>query len=135
MLLHVDRHSGVPVYRQLEDQIRLAVATGRLAPGEELPSTRVLARELGLNPMTVSKVYARLERDGVLERRPGLPVVVRERAADEETAQRLAELERRLEPLAHLARRLGIPPGEAAAIYRRLIEAEQGAPTEGGGSR
>ncbi len=54
MLIVVDPHSGVPVYRQLMDQIKFHVATGLLNPGEELPSTRALSAELGINPMTIS---------------------------------------------------------------------------------
>ena len=77
MLITIDVHSGVPAYRQLVDQIRLHVATGRLQPGAEIPSTRALSAELGLNPMTISRAYALLEDEGVLERRPGLSLVVR----------------------------------------------------------
>ena len=79
MLITIDVHSGVPAYRQLVDQIRLLVAGGRLRPGDEIPSTRTLSAELGLNPMTISRAWALLEQDGVLERRPGLPLVVKTR--------------------------------------------------------
>lgn len=125
MFLTVDRHSGVPVFRQLEEQVRLLVAGGRLRPGDELPSTRALAAELGLNPMTVSKVYALLEREGVLERRPGLALVVAARGEAELRAERLAELEQRLAPLAGVARQLGLTDGEALEIYRRLLEGQR----------
>ena len=77
MLIVVDPHSGVPVYRQLMDQVKLHIASGVLEPGDELPSTRVLSSELGVNPMTVSKAYSYLERDGMVERRPGRPLVVK----------------------------------------------------------
>jgi len=59
--------SGVPIYRQLMDQIAALVASRRLAPGEFLPSVRQVARELAVNPMTVSKAYSLLERAGVVE--------------------------------------------------------------------
>jgi DNA-binding transcriptional MocR family regulator len=65
MLIVVDPHSGVPVYRQLMDQIRFHIASGLLKPGDELPSTRALSTELGVNPMTVSKAYSFLERSCV----------------------------------------------------------------------
>jgi DNA-binding transcriptional regulator YhcF (GntR family) len=61
-------HSGVPLYRQLYEQVRRLVASGQLTPGTELPSIRELAVTHAVNPMTVSKVYARLESEGVLER-------------------------------------------------------------------
>ena len=76
MLIAVDPQSGVPVYRQLMDQIKFHVASGLVAPGDELPSTRALSSELGLNPMTVSKAYSYLEKEGVVERRPGRPLIV-----------------------------------------------------------
>src|SRR5205807_7468926 len=60
--------SGVPIYRQLMDQIRALVASGRLAEGDLLPSVRQLGQDLQVNQMTVSKAYSLLERDGVVER-------------------------------------------------------------------
>lgn len=63
--------SGAPLYRQLIDQLRVEVFSGRLAPGTMLPSVRQVAHELEINPMTVSKAYSRLADEGVLERVPG----------------------------------------------------------------
>src|SRR3954470_20216696 len=65
--IHVLPNSGVPINRQLIDQIRAQVAGGRLAAGEFLPSVRQVAEELQVNPMTVSKAYSILERDGAVE--------------------------------------------------------------------
>src|SRR5881394_4633353 len=76
MEFQVDPTTRVPIYRQLMDQIRLAVARGRLRPGSRLPSVRELSRELVINPNTVARVYTELERDGVLNTRPGLGVFV-----------------------------------------------------------
>ncbi|MGD8818260.1 MAG: GntR family transcriptional regulator, partial [Acidobacteriota bacterium] len=81
MILTIDPHSGVPAYRQIIDQVRFHVTSGLLQPGDEIPSTRALSKELGVNPMTVSKAFTLLEEEGVLERRPGLPHVVRQRSA------------------------------------------------------
>lgn len=122
MLLRLDRHSGVPVYRQIQDQIRFLVASGILAPGEELPSTRALAAELGLNPMTVSKAYAWLEREGVLERRPGLALVVRAQPAKTRESVRRAELAAELRSAVFAAEKLGFTVEEAAALFRRMLE-------------
>ena len=83
MLIVLDHHSGIPVYRQLMDQIKFHVASGLLNSGDELPSTRSLSTRLGLNPMTVSKAYGLLERERVLDRRPGLPLVVRPLASED----------------------------------------------------
>lgn len=59
--------SGVPIYRQLMDQFRAQVAGGTVRPGEMLPSVRQVAEELQVNPMTVSKAYSLLEREGLVE--------------------------------------------------------------------
>ena len=67
---------AVPIYRQIADQICRAVATGQLSAGEQVPSVRVLAEELVLNPNTVGRAYAELIREGVLEGRQGQGVFV-----------------------------------------------------------
>jgi len=59
--------SGVPIYRQVIDQVKTHIATGRIVQGVFLPSVRQVARELEVNPMTVSKAYSLLEKEGVLE--------------------------------------------------------------------
>ena len=95
MEFQVDTTNRVPIYRQLMDQIRLAVARGRLKPGSRLPSVRVLSRELVVNPNTIARVYTELEREGVLNTRPGMGVFVAEPQADLSAAtrrQRLAEI-------------------------------------------
>ncbi|QEG42318.1 GntR family transcriptional regulator [Roseimaritima ulvae] len=68
--------SGLPIYRQIADQIRQAVVSGSLSVGDGLPSVRALAKELVVNPNTVAKAYAELTRDGILESQPGRGVSV-----------------------------------------------------------
>src|SRR5262245_59610382 len=95
MEFQVDPSTRVPIYRQLMDQVRLAVARGRLRPGSRLPSVRQLSRELVVNPNTIARVYTELERDGVLNTRPGLGVFVAEPQAELSASarrQRLAEI-------------------------------------------
>ena len=122
MLIVVDPNSGVPVYRQIVDQVRFQVLSGVLQPGDELPSTRTLSQELGLNPMTVSKSYGILEEEGVLEHRPGLPLVVSDRNGDAVERERLAQLESLLEPAITAARQLGIQSNKAVGLFRRMLE-------------
>ena len=122
MLIEVDRHSGVPAYRQIADQVKLLVATGLARPGEELPSTRALSARLDLNPMTVSKAYSLLEREGVLERRPGQPLVVRARGDGAVAADRRRRLEQELRPAARPGRQLGLSRAEALAVFEKLLE-------------
>ena len=71
MILKVDFQAGKPVYLQLADQIRYAAASGRLQPGEPLPSLRPLAEELRINRNTIAKAYSELEGQGIIETIPG----------------------------------------------------------------
>ena len=66
-LFHIITTSGVPIYRQLLDQINTLIASGRLKSGDFLPSIRQVGKELEINPMTASKAYSILEREGVLK--------------------------------------------------------------------
>lgn len=70
--------SGVPIYRQIMDQIRHGIASGRLCPGEQLPTVRALAVELAVNPNTVIKAYSLLEQQGVLTTEQGSGTFVAE---------------------------------------------------------
>jgi GntR family transcriptional regulator len=71
MMFQVDFQAGKPVYLQLADQIRYAAASGRLRPGEPLPSLRPLAEELRINRNTIARAYAELEAQGIIETLPG----------------------------------------------------------------
>jgi len=70
-MFSVDPRDPVPVWKQIEDGVRRLVATGALRPGRPIPSVRDLARDLRVNPMTVSKAYQSLGEAGVLEVRRG----------------------------------------------------------------
>jgi GntR family transcriptional regulator len=67
----LDPKSGVPIYRQIQDQVRYGIASGRLRPGEQLPTVRALAVDLSVNPNTVIKAYSELERQGLLTSEQG----------------------------------------------------------------
>jgi GntR family transcriptional regulator len=67
----LDTKSGVPIYRQIQDQIRYGIAAGLLTPGEQLPTVRALAVELSVNPNTVIKAYTELERKGIVTTEQG----------------------------------------------------------------
>jgi len=121
-LLSIDHHNGVPAYRQIMDQLKLQIATGLLLPGTELPSTRALSAELALNPMTVSKAYGLLEHDGVLERRRGQTLIVRERPAAAQQTAKLDPLRQHLTTAAHLARQLDVSPAQAIKLFRELLD-------------
>jgi GntR family transcriptional regulator len=121
-LLSIDHHNGVPAYRQIMDQLKLQIATGLLPAGTELPSTRALSAELALNPMTVSKAYGLLEHDGVLERRRGQTLIVRERSAETQLTAKLDPLRQQLTVAAHLARQLDVSSAQAVKLFRELLD-------------
>jgi GntR family transcriptional regulator len=92
--LDIDPSSPVPLHAQLAERIRLAIATGRLAPGDRLPTVRQLAVDLRVNSNTVARVYMELERAGVLETRRGLGTFVAPGVRPDESApkRRIAAL-------------------------------------------
>jgi GntR family transcriptional regulator len=96
-VFQISTGSATPIYRQITDQVRLAVATGKLQVGEALPSVRSLAEELVVNPNTVARAYADLSREGLLETRPGLGVFI----SRKRRVYTREEGRRRLEPLLH----------------------------------
>lgn len=124
MLIVVDPHSGVPVYRQLMEQVKFHIASGLLKPGEELPSTRALSAQLGVNPMTISKAYSYLEREAVIERRPGRPLVVKSLDSDQMRNQKIDQLRENLASAVTMVRQLGIEHDEAVRLFRRLLDEE-----------
>jgi GntR family transcriptional regulator len=108
-LFVLDPHSGVPIYRQLVEQVRRMVAGGQLRPGIELPSVRELALAHAVNPMTISKAFNLLEAEGLLRRNPGRPMTIapRRREADP-PASRLRQLEPQVDQLVRAARQLDL---------------------------
>jgi GntR family transcriptional regulator len=92
----IDPGSATPIYAQLEHAIRAGIATGELETNAQLPTVRQLAVELSVNANTVARVYAQLERDGILETRRGIGTFVR--AAPSPHAAR-AQRERELREL------------------------------------
>src|SRR6201981_2828374 len=89
MLFRPNPASGVPIYLQLMEQVKHAIETGALRPGEQLPGIRPLAEELVVNPNTVAKAYRELEHEGVIELRQGAGAFVAEHAASKKDADKL----------------------------------------------
>jgi GntR family transcriptional regulator len=76
MILDINYHSGVPIYRQIIDQVREQIMAGLLKEGQQLMPVRELSSKLAVNPMTVSKAYSAMEAEGLLERRRGIGLFV-----------------------------------------------------------
>ena len=91
----LDLHSGVPVYRQIIDQVRGGVASGALTVGDQLPTVRQLAVDLAINPNTVVRAYRELELGGLLETHQGTGTFIsaqKIRGGNEERARQLARI-------------------------------------------
>lgn len=126
MWYHIDPSSGTPIYRQLVDQVRQAVASGVLRAGDKLPSVRDLAVELAVNPNTVAKAYQELEREGVIETPRGKGSFIADRDHTITEAERMRQFAEAADKLAADAYRLRIGPDQAAAVFReRVAEAER----------
>ena len=111
--------SAAPIYRQITDQICRALVTGKLVPGEQMPSVRVLAEELVLNPNTIGRAYAELIREGVLEGQQGKGVFVAARRRPIYTrSERLRRIQDSLETFVGQGVYLGFSPDE----LRELLE-------------
>lgn len=96
MLFRVHPASGIPIYLQIESQVRHAVAAGALRQDDQLPSVRKLAAELRVNPNTVARAFQNLERDGILRTVPGGGCYVNQQSPGLLRAEKI----RRLKPLA-----------------------------------
>jgi GntR family transcriptional regulator len=93
----LDANSGVPVYRQLIDQVQGAIASGTLRAGDQLPTVRLVAVELAINPNTVLRAYREMEIRGILDTQQGTGTFVAARPPEttpEEKARTLAQLVR-----------------------------------------
>jgi GntR family transcriptional regulator len=115
--------SGIPIYRQLVEQITRLIAGGQLAPGAELPSVREVAHEHAVNPMTISKAYALLEGQGVLERQRGKPMRVAARRKNQAAlTERLEQLASPVEDLVLAARQLEIGKKDLVTLLNKKWE-------------
>jgi GntR family transcriptional regulator len=115
----LDLHSGVPVYRQIMDQVTGGIASGALAGGDQLPTVRQLAVDLQINPNTVIRAYRELEIRGVLETLQGTGTFISPQKVERDDAER----QRRLNQLAgECAARAGAEGFTLAELVERLSD-------------
>src|SRR5512142_1833925 len=88
----LDLHSGVPVYRQIIDQVTGGMASGALAPGDQLPTVRQMAVDLAINPNTVVRAYRELEIRGVLETQQGTGTFISRQKVNRDDLERQRRL-------------------------------------------
>ena len=114
-LLDIDPAAAAPIWRQIEEGMRRLVASGALPVGSAVPSVRELARELRINPATVSKAYQLLTADGALEVRRGEGTFVAARPAGAVAEERERLLAEGAERFVEAARSMGVSKSEARA--------------------
>lgn len=122
MLINLDHHSGIPIYRQIVEQIRRKILTGRLEPGSQLISVRDLSAQLNVNPMTVSKAYALLENEGLLERRRGIGLFISELAESQSDADRTEILQKALRNAVVTAIQMEISPEQTIEMLKEQFQ-------------
>ena len=120
MLFRPNPSSGVPIYLQLMEQVKHAIETGALRPGEQLPGIRPLAEELVINPNTVAKAYRELEHEGVIELRHGAGAFVSGNAGAKKLTDKLRAGQTVVAAAIERLRARGVTDEE----IRRLFEAE-----------
>jgi GntR family transcriptional regulator len=120
MLFRPNPSLGVPIYLQLMEQVKHAIETGALRPGEQLPGIRPLAEALVINPNTVAKAYRELEHEGVIELRQGAGAFVSGNARAKELRNKFRAGRTIVAAAIERLRARGVNDGE----IRRLFEAE-----------
>ncbi|HEV8579583.1 MAG TPA: GntR family transcriptional regulator [Thermoanaerobaculia bacterium] len=120
MLFRPNPSSGVPIYLQLMEQVKYAIETGALRPGDQLPGIRPLAEELVINLNTVAKAYRELEHEGVIELRHGSGAFVAKHKRAGKPAQTLRDAQTLVAATVKRLRARGLSEEE----IRRLVEAE-----------
>jgi GntR family transcriptional regulator len=130
MHIHISPNDGVPIYLQIVNQVKYLVASGRLAPGEELPPIRVLAEQLLINPNTVARAYRELEMAGVVTKRRTAGTYVSDSGCPLARRERLRILTERIDALLAEARQMNIPSEEVLELIRQRDAAMQSRPQE-----
>lgn len=120
MLFRTNPSSGVPIYLQLMEQVKHAIETGALRPGDQLPGIRPLAEELVINPNTVAKAYRELEHEDVIELRHGAGAFVSGQARTRKVTGAIRAGQAIVSTTVEKLRARGIGDDE----IRRLFEAE-----------
>ena len=124
MFEHLDARSPIPLYEQIAHELRVAIASGELAPGDGLPSVRRLASGLRINPATVVQAYRELESDGMVEMRQGAGTYVSDLGAARRARERASAARRLVRELLARGARQGISLDEIKAAVDVEMEAK-----------
>jgi GntR family transcriptional regulator len=122
MDIHIATGDGTPIYLQIVNQVKYLVASGRLAPGEELPPIRVLAQRLVVNPNTVARAYRELEVAGLVDKQGTAGTFVSARGCRLERRERLRILAKRIDALLAETRQMDVSEAVLLKLIRRRLE-------------
>src|SRR5208337_3319190 len=117
----IDLHSGVPVYRQLIDQVRGGIASGSWSAGDQLPTVRQLAVDLAINPNTVMRAYRELELGGLLETHQGTGTFIANKKVEKASAERERQLSQMASEVAARAGAAGFTVEDLIDRLRELL--------------
>jgi GntR family transcriptional regulator len=132
----IDLRTGVPLYRQLIDQVQVAIATGSLVPGDQLPTVRQVAVDLEINPNTVMRAYREMEIRGVLDTQQGTGTFVAQQTVERDAVEHSRGLEQLVEEFAARAGEAGFQLEELMMALRdRLAEGKQGSAPKSKGEK
>ena len=123
MIFRIDATNSIPVYAQIVEQVKRAVASGAMGPGDALPSLRELALKLRINPLTINRAYKQLENDGLVESRHGLGTFVCANVGNGADGFRRETLTRAIDDLIVDACHLGVPLEELKALLEERMQA------------
>jgi GntR family transcriptional regulator len=119
MQIHLEAKDGVPIYLQVMQQIKYLIASGRLQPGEELPSIRTLAEQLLVNPNTIARAYRELELAGVVEKRRTAGTYVSENGSPLARKERLKLINERIDRLLVEAFQMGFDLDDVLKLVQK----------------
>ncbi|MFM7117892.1 MAG: GntR family transcriptional regulator [Planctomycetota bacterium] len=119
MQIHLEAKDGVPIYLQVMQQIKYQIASGRLQPGEELPSIRTLAEQLLVNPNTIARAYRELETAGVVEKRRTAGTYVAENGSPLARKERLKLINERIDRLLVEAFQMGFDLDDVLKLVQK----------------
>jgi len=122
LFINIDPSSGLPIYLQIAQQIKTAVAMGRIQPEDPLPSVRQLAVELAVNPNTVARAYLDLEIEGVIYKRQGAGTFVSSQGVEMSKGERRRVLNELLEKALVEGVNLGLPERELRDAFEGVLE-------------
>jgi GntR family transcriptional regulator len=126
MQFRLDLKSGVPVYRQIIDQVHAARASGGVHPGDRLPTVRQLAVDLSINPNTVMRAYRELELTGALTTHQGTGTFITNARVEQNTAERERKLDQLVAEFVARAGREGFTLKELRSRLKELVNQENG---------